>query len=112
MIKRNQWSQSEGGTGAAPGRKGYSVRTPLGQYSISPVCHKNSNRHKGYRLVYFSQAGLNRLPGYPQGLCVDIGPDGSGIGFTASGTITLPEAFKRASLHEAKYTKTPLKEAA
>lgn len=45
-----QWHQSEGGTGAAPGKKGYSWRTEHGFYHVTPI--SRGGRHVGYMLDF------------------------------------------------------------
>lgn len=49
LINPDAWNMFAGGISAAKGKKSYSVTIPgVGKYFISPICYKDSLRHKGY----------------------------------------------------------------
>lgn len=45
------WNRSAGGTAAAPGKHGYSLRLPEGEYHVSPISSQRG-RHRGYSLMF------------------------------------------------------------
>ena len=66
-----KWDMSAGGTGAAPGKHGYSYRAGIkGEYHIWPISTKYG-RHAGYKLDYAATGGQPR--GSHGGLWHDLG---------------------------------------
>lgn len=52
-----KWSMFAGGTGAAQGKNGYDVRTPIGTFTIWPYTTQ-SGRHAGYLLTVWGAPGF------------------------------------------------------
>lgn len=69
-----KWHMSAGGTGAAPGKHGYSYRPDKGEYHISPFTTKHG-RHAGYALQYAATGGQPH--GSHGGLWHDLGKHSS-----------------------------------
>ena len=51
-----KWSTYEGGTFAAPGKKGYGATTEIGNYKIDPIS-SDQGRHQGYTLRFENVRG-------------------------------------------------------
>lgn len=91
-----QWSISAGGTFAAEGKNGYSVRVEnAGEYHISPICWPNSLRHRGYVVRFANTYGI----GVIRGLWQAINPEGYNIQTFREDIVTLREAKRRVKLH-------------
>jgi hypothetical protein len=56
------WSMYAGGTAAAPGKHGYSLRTSFGTYHIDPYSTREG-RHRGYLLAFTNELGKVEQPG-------------------------------------------------
>jgi hypothetical protein len=63
------WNMFAGGTAAAPGKHGYSLHLPEGEYHVSPVSSQHG-RHRGYSLMF---AARQQPRGSHGGLWHDLG---------------------------------------
>jgi hypothetical protein len=63
------WNMFAGGTAAAPGKHGYSLHLPEGEYHVSPVSSQHG-RHRGYSLMF---AARQQPWGSHSGLWHDLG---------------------------------------
>lgn len=56
------WSMHAGGTGAAPGKHGYTFTASFGTYHIDPYSTPHG-RHRGYLLAFTNERGKVEQPG-------------------------------------------------
>lgn len=92
MAKSLAWSTFAGGTSAAEGKHGYSVRTEVGEYHISPVSTQYG-RHRGYLARFANTRGVPGITGLWSG----IGDKGEPLALHAERIYRSPQAAKKAA---------------